>query len=206
MVTFRNVTLDPRRADAEAKAGVDLDKVMEQKEESEIYQVRPGFLVLPCDDRTLKLSNGILRHLNSHVKTWRDSILPLRQKSVINATKTAATHLKGLTILIERNEYANVFWTVMDLYDTFIEMRYLNYTANATNIILLDARPRGALDDLWRSFNSVKRMRDIHDIVHIDQLSWQTSIMASELAGILLDMEFRGLVTTLPGKRFAKTI
>ncbi len=44
-----------------------------------------------------------------------------------------------------------------------------------------------------------------YENVHIDQLSWQTGIQASELAGVLLDMEFRGLVCTLPGKRFAKT-
>jgi len=45
-----------------------------------------------------------------------------------------------------------------------------------------------------------------YENIHIDQLSWQTGILSSELAGTLLAMELKGLVKTLPGKHYAKTI
>jgi DNA processing protein len=37
----------------------------------------------------------------------------------------------------------------------------------------------------------------------IDEISWQTQIPVHKLAGILLELEFRGLVHSLPGKKFA---
>lgn len=39
--------------------------------------------------------------------------------------------------------------------------------------------------------------------LHIDQLSWQSQIPLSQLAGVLLQLEFSGFVKSLPGKEYA---
>lgn len=39
--------------------------------------------------------------------------------------------------------------------------------------------------------------------LHIDQLSWQAQIPLSQLAGVLLRLEFSGFVKSLPGKEYA---
>lgn len=41
--------------------------------------------------------------------------------------------------------------------------------------------------------------------MHIDQLSWQSEIPLNQLAGVLLQLEFSGLVKPLPGKEFQLT-
>lgn len=41
--------------------------------------------------------------------------------------------------------------------------------------------------------------------MHIDQLSWQSEIPLNQLAGVLLQLEFAGLVKPLPGKEFQLT-
>ncbi len=38
---------------------------------------------------------------------------------------------------------------------------------------------------------------------HIDELSWRSQVPLSQLAGVLLELELRGLVRALPGKKFA---
>jgi DNA processing protein len=37
---------------------------------------------------------------------------------------------------------------------------------------------------------------------HLDEIAWKTQIPVNQLASILLNMEFQGLVKCLPGKRF----
>lgn len=38
--------------------------------------------------------------------------------------------------------------------------------------------------------------------MHIDQLAWQTNFSLSELAGLLLQLEFKGLIKPMPGKEY----
>jgi len=46
------------------------------------------------------------------------------------------------------------------------------------------------------------QLNDAKNPVLLDELSWRTQITVSRLAGILLNLEFKGLVKSLPGKRF----
>lgn len=39
--------------------------------------------------------------------------------------------------------------------------------------------------------------------VHIDEISWKSQIQISKLANILLNLEFRGIVNCIPGKKYA---
>jgi DNA processing protein len=42
-----------------------------------------------------------------------------------------------------------------------------------------------------------------HGEMHVDDLSWQTQVPMNKLASLLLNLEFQGMVKTLPGKRYA---
>ncbi len=39
--------------------------------------------------------------------------------------------------------------------------------------------------------------------IHIDELSWKSQIQIGQLATILLNLEFRGVVNSIPGKKYA---
>ena len=39
--------------------------------------------------------------------------------------------------------------------------------------------------------------------IHIDEISWKSQIQISQLANILLNLEFRGIVNCIPGKKYA---
>ncbi|GAB3718296.1 DNA-processing protein DprA [Spirosoma flavus] len=45
-------------------------------------------------------------------------------------------------------------------------------------------------------------LRNVTDL-HIDELSWQSQLPMGKLASILLNLEFRGFVRSLPGKKYA---
>lgn len=46
------------------------------------------------------------------------------------------------------------------------------------------------------------QLANISDPMPIDKLSWTTQLSVNQLASILLQLEFKGLVKTLPGKRY----
>ena len=48
----------------------------------------------------------------------------------------------------------------------------------------------------------VALLRQTNDL-HIDELSWKTQIPMGKLASLLLNLEFRGFVRSLPGKKYA---
>jgi len=50
--------------------------------------------------------------------------------------------------------------------------------------------------------NIVRHLSDHKQGVLIDNLSWQTQVPVNQLASILLNLEFKGFVNSLPGKRF----
>jgi len=41
--------------------------------------------------------------------------------------------------------------------------------------------------------------------INIDQLAYQAKLSSSEMATLILQLEFKGLIKTLPGKRFVLT-
>lgn len=47
------------------------------------------------------------------------------------------------------------------------------------------------------------QLQEHQDGIQLDQLSWSTNIPVNQLAGILLNLEIKGFVKSLPGKKFA---
>jgi DNA processing protein len=45
----------------------------------------------------------------------------------------------------------------------------------------------------------------LHDTpeMHIDEISWKSQVPINKLAALLLELEFKGMIKALPGKKFA---
>ncbi len=54
-------------------------------------------------------------------------------------------------------------------------------------------------EEEWQVLN---QLIEAKSAILLDELSWRTQINVSRLAGILLSLEFKGVVKSLPGKRF----
>jgi len=48
----------------------------------------------------------------------------------------------------------------------------------------------------------IKVLHEVADAIPIDELSWKSQIAINRLASVLLNLEFRGLINSLPGKRY----
>lgn len=66
-----------------------------------------------------------------------------------------------------------------------------------------DVKSLASLEGLDDNEQLVFKTLEQHDgVLVIDDLSWKTALPLSKLAGTLLTMEFKGLVCSLPGKRY----
>ena len=211
MVMFRNVTLDASKAHAEARGGAEIaPNIVTQKESAELFDVTRGFLQLPCQDNDLNLNDKTLLSVNGQFRRWRDSIVTTADDSSRDVNASLSSWQRGLTIILERNEYANVYWTLMDFYDVYITMRYFDEQLNNTHIILADAHPRGHLDELWASFRSMRRLQDITSPTLIERLSWRydrqnSPFLKETLRNVPLVEDFRQFVITSQRSRVYNT-
>jgi DNA processing protein len=51
-------------------------------------------------------------------------------------------------------------------------------------------------------WNVISTMQESGNDVHIDELSWKSQIQIGQLASILLNLEFRGVVNSIAGKKY----
>lgn len=139
-LVLHNVVLDPALAVSEAAHQNDSDT--ELKEIDEYYQVKLGFLTIPCHNPPVSVKAFQLT-------TEDRSLLPWVSNIKYEGTPLATEHvISGQTIAIVRHEYANVYWTMIDMYDVYIQMRFINATLG--RVMFFDAHPEGSLYDLWR--------------------------------------------------------
>ena len=48
----------------------------------------------------------------------------------------------------------------------------------------------------------ISTIRKVGESIHIDELSWKSQIQIGQLATVLLNLEFRGIVNPIPGKKY----
>ena len=107
-------------------------------EDQELYTFKRGAFVLDCKNGPLRYH---FRGKSTTLNKWFASL-------VYNDTLVPkGNHIDGLTIALQRHEYANVYWTMIDLYDAFLIMKFMN--ASHARVVLVDAHPGGLLDELW---------------------------------------------------------
>ena len=104
-----------------------------------------------------------------------------------------STYSEGCNLLIRRMK-ASIYTSFEDV------IRELNW----------DLAKESRQQELFTEMASLKGMeKKVMQVLmkndqqmHIDQLAWQTTFSPSELAGLLLQLEFKGLIKPLPGKEY----
>ena len=91
--------------------------------------------------------------------------------------------INDTTIAVTRQDYANIYHTVTDLYSAYLLCRFVQQNPKSVRILFLDAHPSGALDALWsRLFHSYTRLGRLnHTALFYRQLIWSQAQWQSEL-------------------------
>jgi len=105
------------------------------------------------------------------------------------------TFSAGCNKLIRENK-AQIYTSPKDLIET------LNWDAPADQPSRKNQAPALPLDVTDEESQVLALLRQTTDR-HIDDLSWQSQIPMGKLASLLLSLEFRGFVRSLPGKKYA---
>jgi DNA processing protein len=171
---------------------------------------------------------GLITEFPSHVGPERENF-PMRNRIVAglcDALIVVETAVRGGSIITVRqaNDYnKDVFaipGRVKDKYSQgcnyLIKSNLAALAENAEDVATTlrweakktetEKRGHSVQQELFRELT--EQEKHIIDIIHkeeeigVDQLSYQTKILNSELASLLLNLEFKGIVRSLPGKRY----
>ena len=142
---FKNITI--RSPLGQAK--VLQVKLEHPQEEDEFFQLQRGFFTLYCDRDINQVKEKLHQAtINNALSSWGiavEVIIPWTPQLM------GTTHLfnTGHYLAIQRVEYANVYWTVIDLMDIFITTQVVGIAPESLNIVLMDAHPPTSLDPFW---------------------------------------------------------
>jgi glycoprotein 2-beta-D-xylosyltransferase len=167
-VLLKDVIVDPSFSVGK-KGGENIADVIQQKENEEYYKVRPGFFQLKCDTADSHRKQSISYRFTSknHMNSWITSI-----KLVKELNKSADLE-KEFTLAIQRYEYANLYHSMTDFYNTFLMMRFFNRTPSNTKILIIDGHPNGLLDSIWSVlFDDVQRAGHMKRPTRFKELVW----------------------------------
>jgi len=98
---------------------------------------------------------------------------------------------EGCNLLI-REHKANILTSACDL------IKMMNWEPGAEKAV----PPKTDFSDLDSEESQVVNLLLGRDDGQLDNLSWKSQIPVCRLAGILLNLEFRGIVKSLPGKKY----
>lgn len=93
--------------------------------------------------------------------------------SVISSNRlfTNVTTVRELTIAILRKEYANLYWTMIDLYNVFLVSKAFGVDVSEMKVLFLDGHPEGKMDAAWRKlFGSPLRMGKLNSFMKFKRL------------------------------------
>lgn len=103
------------------------------------------------------------------------------------------TYSEGCNYLI-RNQQALIYTSAKDL------MYHLNWDEQSISEQKEREKDLSSLSDSERAIFNI--LRTHKDGIAIDELSWKAQIPVNQTASLLLNLEFQGLVRSLPGKKF----
>lgn len=162
-VLMTDVVIDPSKKSSKAKGGEEIQSVIGHSEQDEEVSLQNGFFNLLCQQIP-----KITFPKKSHFTKWFSGLSTsnIYQKDV---------HSEDFpfTVLIKRGDYANLYWTLIELYNTFLTVRLFNENPKTTTVILMDAHPVGKLDNLWRMvFGNVYRIGRLSQKTFHKKLAW----------------------------------
>ena len=145
IVLFRNITIRSNLGRARV-----LETNLEQPAaEDEFFNLEKGFFTLYCVDNV----NGAKERLHPAeeyhaLSTWITAFEAVNPSISVLLGMKQSFHA-GQYLAIQRFEYANVYWTIIDLLDIFITTQRLGIEPEKLNIVLMDAHPPSSLDPFW---------------------------------------------------------
>ena len=165
---LKNAIVDRRYCRSEREGGEAIDTVIDQPESVEYYRFDRGCFQLACSSDKL---DYVFAGPDNHLNAW------LRSVQLINhdAPGTDVDSRRRFTIAVTRYEYANLYHTMTDWYNTFLLLCFFNETSESTEILFIDSHPSGALDPVWRRlFRRTLRLSDLSSErpTSFDRLVW----------------------------------
>ncbi|XP_020914685.2 uncharacterized protein LOC110252249 [Exaiptasia diaphana] len=144
-VLFQGVTIRPKLG----RARVLEVKLDYPNEEDEFFQLQKGFFTMYCDGDINKAHEKL-----NEVREYRALAGWIASLEFANPVLTPLFPLNqsfqaGQYLAIQRAEYANVYWTIIDLLDIFITAQHIGIQPEKLNIIHIDAHPSTSLDPFW---------------------------------------------------------
>ena len=115
-------------------------------EEDEFFKLEKGFFTLYCEGDVNKAEEKL-----RVAKMYHDLIPWIMSLEVANPSLSLLNQSfqTGHYLAIQRIEYANVYWTIIDLLDIFITTQRMGIEPEKLSIILMDAHPTSSLDPFW---------------------------------------------------------
>ena len=154
MAVLRDVTLDPRSFRG-AKGGEAIAQVFNQNEGEEYFRVLEGFFSLPCSRPPL----GVQFHVekqnyrrSNHLNHWLSALTcsgPDGGGRKRNNDSAPGAYVPGVTLALQRYEYANMYHTMLDWYNAFLVLLLLGVDPRSATFLLVDGHPWGKLDASW---------------------------------------------------------
>ena len=185
-VHFHYIVLD-RKLLKGRQGGEQIKEVINQSEQVEYHECTYGCFLLACVARPEYFFKN-----ENHLISWYEGLRTLKRlPRKVNKT------CKKFTIMIVRYEYANIYHTLTDFYNTFLLMNFFNRTQHDTNILIVDGHPQGQLDPIWNTlFNSSVRIsslprRTLFTNAVWGMLGYNSPILVHDLEEIPLIEEFR---------------
>ena len=178
LIIFHNITLNRDLATSKAKGNESLKEVLRQKDSDEIIKFRSGYFDVPCKATTRLVPQ---KHDPQHFRTWKSAWIARPHKHI----ESSVIEEDFTMIIICRYEYANVYWTVMDLYNTFLSMKFLGANNSRTiHLLIFDIHSNTPLDRIWEGiFKSVKRFHNLNSSVTFSDLAWTFSAQIQSVNG-----------------------
>ena len=198
MLRFHQVILDRNYSHADAVGGTAIEGIMNQKEETEVYSLKKGFLRIPCEKQKVKYQFD--KH-SAHLLDWVKSIEYSNRSDIQSLLERSNGSVKldtTFTIAMMRYEFTNVYWVMMDLYNLYLTMSFFTKTSLKTNILIIDERPRNSLDSLYQTIFHAKQLHEYPNLTTFSDLVWMfprfKGPMLKKQASIPLVPEFRKYV------------
>lgn len=171
--------------------GEEIMSVLNQPEHKEFLEFRTGFFQIPCDEPpSYSFQLGNRNHLNTYMKSL----------SCTKAFHTATSQLAGnkTVFIVTRYEYVNIYHSMTDFYNAFLNMAFLGLNPDNVIVLLADAHPKGGLDEVWSTlFHNYSRVGELRDQRHLVedmvwvQLSYLSPLINHKINAIPAIEEFR---------------
>lgn len=163
---FKGLTVNMKYARG-PKGGEHLQTVLNQREEDEYMKLYRGFFCLECD-RIPVVRFRDQSHLNTYMAAFDTKCAGRNYEKLCRKSS-------GLTVAINRYEYANLYHTMTDFYNIFLLTSFLGKDPSESRVLLMDSHPEGSLDGIWSTlFGAVTRVGHLKSCVTFEELLWAT--------------------------------